>query len=66
MAGGKKKVAEKVTRTREKKETILVPVNKEWEPVTEFAKSKLQGVEVDPATQLVRRFGKNYIRIENK
>lgn len=65
MAGGKKKVAEKVSRKREKKEFILVPVNKEWEPVTEFAKSKLEGVVVD-TTQRVRRFGKNYIRIENK
>lgn len=65
MAGGKKKVAEKVSRKREKKEFILVPVNKEWEPATEFAKSRLEGVVVD-TTQRVRRFGKNYIRIENK
>lgn len=65
MAGGKKKVAEKVARKREKKETILVPVNKDWEAVTEFAKSKLEGVEITEA-QKVRRFGKNYIRIENK
>lgn len=65
MAGGKKKVAEKVSRKREKKEFILVPVNKEWKPTTEFAKSKLEGVVVD-TTQRVRRFGKNYIRIENK